>query len=114
MSILGDKWKKVEDFFSENFQVETPMDLDIVLFLIGVQELGFGAQEFKKDDKLNLMHIAVCRILSPFGYYAFVDKDNQGWPHYELIKPLPVLKPNEQTLLMKEAVIQYMEEEGYI
>ncbi len=105
-----EKWIKIEQFFAENFtDGETP-DLDSILFLIGVQELGKGKRKFKKDDKLNLLHIEVCRVLEPFGYYRFEGLDKDGWPQFEFLEPLPELKSNEQTLLMKQAVIQYFED----
>ena len=104
------KWEKVEQFFTENFTDGEKPDLDTILFLIGVQELGKGKRRFKKDDKLNLLHIAVCRILEPFGYYRFDGLDKDGWPQFEFLEPLPDLKANEQSILMKNAVIQYFED----
>jgi len=85
---------------------ETP-DLQSVMFLIGVRELGSGVKTFKKDEKLNLMHIAICTVLVPYGYYEYQGEDEDGWPHYENIKPLPPLNDGEQQLLMKEAIINY-------
>lgn len=104
------KWEKVELFFTENFTDGEIPDLDTILFLIGVQELGKGKRKFKKDDKVNLLHIAVCRVLEPFGYYRFEGLDKDGWPQFEFLEPLPDLKPNEQSILMKNAVIQYFED----
>lgn len=113
-STTREKWKMIENFFETNFtDGETP-DLDTILFLIGVQELGQGKRKFKKDDKLNLLHIAVCRVLEPFGFYRFDGLDPDGWPHFELLEELPPLKTNEQTLLMKHAVIQYFEDQKII
>lgn len=113
-STTRDKWKKIEQFFETNFtDGETP-DLDTILFLIGIQELGQGKRKFKKDEKLNLLHIAVCRVLEPFGFYRFDGLDPEGWPHFELLDELPPLKTNEQTLLMKHAVIQYFEDQNII
>lgn len=109
-----DKWKRVSTFFKENFSDGEEIDLDGMLFLIGVQELGIGSKRFKKDDKVNLMHVAVCRLLEPYGYYRFEGKDAEGWPQFELIAELPDLKSNEQTLLMKKAIILYFEEQGLI
>lgn len=108
------KWESVLSFFKENFtDGETP-DLDSILYLIGVQELGQGSRKFSKDDKVNLMHIAVCRLLEPYGYYRFDGKDADGWPHFEFVSELPQLKPNEQTLLMKKAIVHYFEEQDLI
>ncbi|GGF03588.1 hypothetical protein SAMN05443634_1023 [Chishuiella changwenlii] len=109
-----EKWKKIEQFFQENFTDGEKPDLDTILFIIGVQELGQGKKKFKKDDKLNLLHIAVCRVLEPFGFYRFDGKDADGWPHFELLDELPPLKTNEQTLLMKYAVIQYFDDQQII
>jgi hypothetical protein len=103
------KWldtvKKVEVKFGED------LDVQAILFLIGVQELGNGAKNFTKDQKLELLHIAICRVLSPFGFYDLIGRDEEGWPHYKVLKELPSLKPGEQLRLMKEAIINYFEEE---
>lgn len=104
-------WKEVERFFEDNFQAEKNVSIETILFLIGVQELGSGRQNYSKDDKVNLLHIAVCRLLEPFGFYKFSHYDKDGYPHFEELQPLPELKPNEQQLLMKKAVIQYFIDE---
>ncbi len=109
-----EKWELVETFFQENFtDGETPT-IETMLFLIGVQELGKGKATYKKDDKLNLIHIAVCKLLQPFGYYAFSGFDEDNWPKYEILESLPNLQSNEQTLLMKKAIIHYFESEQLI
>ncbi|PQL90983.1 hypothetical protein [Apibacter adventoris] len=104
-------WELIEIFFKDKFTNGEIPDLNTMIFLIGLQELGFGYKKYKKDEKMNLMHIAVCRLLEPFGYYRFDRYDEDNWPHYELIEDLPPLKPNEQTLLMKKAIVQYFIDE---
>lgn len=103
-------WKKIEQFFEDNFETEKNPSIETLLFLIGIQELGSGTQKFTKDDKVNLIHIAVCRLLEPFGYYKFTHYVD-GWPHYDALEALPELKPNEQAILMKKAIIQYFQDE---
>jgi len=44
-----------------------PKDLNGVLFLIGVQELGRGHAHFSKEEKQDLLHIAICKALSLSG-----------------------------------------------
>ena len=104
-------WEEVEAFFVETFDTDKHPQIDTILFLIGVQELGSGQQKYTKDDKLNILHIAVCRLLEPFGYYKFSNYDDDGYPHFEEIENLPELKPNEQQILMKKAIIQYFIDE---
>jgi len=106
-------WEKIEYFFHKNFQTEPNPPIETLLFLIGIQELGSGKQNYSKEDKLNLIHIAVCRLLEPYGYYKF-EGYNDGWPEYERIQNIPELKPNEQSLLMRKAIIQYFLDENLI
>jgi hypothetical protein len=107
-------WKEVEDKISSDFGGGERLDLDAIIYLIGVQEYGKPKKNFKKDEKINLMHIAICRLLEPFGYYTFDFIDNEGWPHYTVIEKLPNLKAGEQSVLIKEAIIQYFQEKNYI
>jgi hypothetical protein len=83
------------------------MDVQAILFLIGVDALGAGYKSFTKQEKTDLIHVAVCTILEPSGYYTFVKRDEQGWPHFELAKPLPTLNDREQQHLIKEALLDY-------
>lgn len=86
-----------------------PVDLNAVLFLIGVQELGTGPKRFSKEAKQDLMHIAVCRVLSVDGYYQFEGLDKDGWPQWILAKPIPHGDLVAQESFLKQYVIQYFE-----
>ncbi len=88
-----------------------PSDLNAVLFIIGVQELGHGAKNFSKEEKQDLMHIAICKVLSLSGYYTLEGTDIQGWPHWKLVKKLPHFDLIEQEKLLKIHVIEYFEQE---
>ncbi|GAB5555961.1 MAG: hypothetical protein SchgKO_01740 [Schleiferiaceae bacterium] len=111
---LRKKWYELVEKLSNQFSEGEDIDLDGILFLIGVQELGMGHKRFKKDEKVNIMHIAICRVLSKYGYYEYKGQDSDGWPHYENIEKLPPLKTGQQSLLMKEAVVAYFEEADFI
>jgi len=108
--LLKLRWNEIVKDLSDKFADGDTLDVDAILYLIGVQELGKGYQVFKKDEKLNLMHIAISKLLEPYGYYEFDYYDEDGWPHYKTLENLPNLKPGEQTLLMKEAIVKYFEE----
>ena len=60
------------------------------------------------------MHIAICRLLEPYGYYEFDCFDEQGWPHYTIKEALPNLKAGEQSVLMKDAIVNYFLEAEFI
>lgn len=88
-----------------------PKDLNGVLFLIGVQELGSGSRNFSKEEKQDLMHIAICKVLSLSGYYELDGLDKDGWPHWKLVKKLPHFDLLEQEKLLKMHVLEYFEKE---
>ena len=81
------------------------------MFLIGVQELGQGTRPFTKEQKQDLMHIAVCKVLSYGGFYSLDFVDQEGWPHWKLEKELPHFYLLEQEKLLKLQVIEYFEKE---
>lgn len=88
-----------------------PKDLNGVLFVIGVQELGKGNRRFSKEEKQDLMHIGICRVLSMSGYYELDGTDKDGWPHWKLVKKLPHFDLLEQEKLLKMHVLEYFEKE---
>ena len=89
-------------------QFDSEINLKGVLYLIGVQELNFGSYKFDRNEKLNVLHVAVCKILVPFGYYIFSGVDEDGWPHYKELRVLKNLSEERQEALIKQAIIKYL------
>lgn len=112
--LLKERWEHLVEKLSVQFADGDSLELDAIIYLVGVQELGQHQRAFKKDEKLNLMHIAICRLLEPYGYYEFEFFDEEGWPHYTIKEELPALKSGEQSVLMKEAIVSYFLEKEYI
>jgi len=107
------KWKKVMDFFESRF--ERKPDLNAILFIIGVRELGqLPENKFSKEEKTLLMHIANCRVLSYSGYYTQVGINQDGFPVYENALPIPNLTLFEQENLLRQHIIEYFEQEEII
>lgn len=97
----GHLLKRLEPTFGDG------LDLDAVIFLVGVQELGQGYRKFKKQEKMDLMHVAICRLLSQYGYYEYEGMDKEGWPHWKSLSKMPSLSAKAQSKLMKEAILEY-------
>jgi len=95
----------------ENVLGKRPADLNGVLFLIGVQELGKGPITFTKEQKQDLMHIAICKVLSLSGFYELEGLDKDGWPHWRVVEKLPHFSLISQETLLKMHVIRYFKEE---
>lgn len=88
-------------------------DLNAILMLIGIRELGKIQSKFTKEEKQDLMHIATCSVLSRSGYYELEGTDQDGWPHWHPIKLIPVMNLLEQEEFLKDHIIRYFEEIGY-
>lgn len=82
-------------------------DLNALLLLIGVQELNQGVATFTKEQKQDLMHIATCRLFSLSGHYELERVDEDGWPHYKLLRPVPFANLKEQERMLKWHVLEY-------
>ncbi len=108
---LQQRWWSLEAKLMERFGKKP--DLEGVLFLIGMQETGFLAQKISKEQKQDLMHVAVCRVLSQSGYYQLQGHDADGWPHYEQVKELPVMPLPVQENFIKDHVLLYFEEQTF-
>ena len=110
---LAHRWDILLDKLEQTIG-KKPVDLNAVLFLIGVQELGKGHQFFTKEQKQDLMHIAICKVLSFSGIYELEGTDQDGWPHWKLVQPLPFVNVVEQEKLLKAHVIEYFETEVFV
>ncbi len=109
---IDDKWEELLSSLKEMLG-KRPDDLNAVLFLIGVQELGKGHRFFTKEEKQDLMHIAICKVLSFSGVYELEGLDQEGWPHWKLVQQLPFVNTIEQEKLLKAHVIEYFEKEVF-
>ncbi len=105
------KFIQLQDKLASDFDNERP-DIKVILFLIGVQELGKGPDKFSKRQKEELMHIANCRLFSEMGFYELEGTDQEGWPHWKITKPIPNYTLLEQEMIMKTLIVNYFEEIG--
>ncbi|MDF1672984.1 MAG: hypothetical protein P1U41_05740 [Vicingaceae bacterium] len=103
---LSEKWLQVQKMVFRRFGEK--LDEQTILFVIGLQELGLGMKTYKKEEKLDIIHIGICTVLMPFGYYKLIGKDDDGWPHYKNIKKLPNdVKGESQIFYLRKAIINY-------
>jgi hypothetical protein len=101
------RWWELMNQMRERFGKKP--DMNALLLLIGVQELGQGAGPFTKEQKQDLMHIATCKIFSYSGFYELDYVDEEGWPHYRLVRPVPFANLKEQERMLKWHVLEYFD-----
>lgn len=104
---LDFEWLQVRHKVKEMMHLDKLPDLNGVLFLVGVQEYGRTKEKFTKEEKQDLMHIAICELLIPDGYYEFIGRDEAGWPHYETLKTISTKGVQNQERLLIEKVVHY-------
>lgn len=109
---MASDWEILQKKLKERF--DTEVDYDSILFLIGLQELGKPFKKYKKDQKLEVMHVAICTLLEPYGFYEFEGNDADGWPHWKLKENLPFLDAKQQNKLIIDSIIDYFKKEEFI
>ena len=108
---LQTRWWNLEAKLVEKFGKKP--DMESILFLIGIQEFGQTREKFTKEQKQDLMHVAVCSLLSQSGYYELDYLDDEGWPHFRQLKALPEVSLIEQENFIKDHVLLYFEQKGF-
>jgi len=109
---LQSRWWALEGQLMERFGKKP--DLETILFLIGIQEFGEISTALSKEQKQDLMHVAICSLLAQSGYYELEGVDEEGWPHFRQLKALPVMDPIQQELFMKDHALMYFQQAGVI
>jgi hypothetical protein len=88
-------------------------DMEAILFLIGIQEFGELRAKFSKEQKQDLMHVAVCSLFAQSGFFEMEKVDEDGWPHFRQLKSLPEMNMIEQENFMKDHILLYFERTGF-
>lgn len=109
---LQARWWKLEEKLMDRF--EKKPDVESILFLIGIQELGDIQKKFTKEQKQDLMHVAICSVLSSSGFYELSHVDEDGWPHFKQLKAMPEMNPIQQENFLKDHILLYFQQQEFI
>jgi len=101
------KWQRLLYKLKPTFKRKP--NLQSILFLIGIQELGQLDRSFTKEEKEDLMHIATCKLLSFEGFFQYTGVDEEGWPHYDRTHIELPGTLSEQEILLKKQIINYIQ-----
>ena len=108
---LQTRWWALEAKLVQRFGKKP--DIEAILFLIGLQETGFLKEKITKEQKQDLMHVAICTLFSQSGYYELEKKDDEGWPHFRQLKSLPALNMIQQENFMKDHILLYFQNHDF-
>lgn len=109
---LQQRWWKLEEKMMKRFGKKP--DVETILFLIGIQEFGEVKEKFTKEQKQDLMHVAVCKLLSQSGYYELEKLDEEGWPHFKQLKPMPEMDTISQENFLKDHILLYFQNHDFL
>lgn len=104
------EWVRVQHIVQKSLRRDSLPDLNTVLLLIGIQELGRWKKGWTKEEKQDLMHVAVCTLLGYDDWFEFVGRDADGWPHFRQVREMPVRGLENQEKLLKINAIRYFKE----
>ena len=102
---LQERWAMLSAIIQRRFGKKP--DLEGILFLVGVREIGSMPEDFTKEQKMDLMHVGLCAILAPGGYYKLSHLDQDGWPHWDQVQPLPHVDIFSQEVFLKSHIVDY-------
>lgn len=108
---IQQRWWNLEAKLLERFGKKP--DIEAILFLIGMQETNFINQKITKEQKQDLMHVAVCTVLAQSGFYEVESYDKDGWPHFRQLKEMPVSGLLEQENFLKDHILLYFDQQGF-
>ncbi|HTO16552.1 MAG TPA: hypothetical protein VLZ83_12330 [Edaphocola sp.] len=103
------RWQQLEQMLQQRFG-NVP-NMDALLYLIGINEYQgiIPENKFTKEEKEDLIHIAVCTLLSKGGYYRKVKTDEEGWPHFDELKTIAQKDLDAQEELLKIYILEYFD-----
>ncbi|MCS7085823.1 MAG: hypothetical protein RMM53_01660 [Bacteroidia bacterium] len=105
MNDLQTAWNRLEELIKRRFNA--PAKPEALFFLVGMREMGLAPRAFSKQEKTDLMHVGLCTLLEPYGYYRKTGRDDDGWPHWELVRPLPHMDFFGQSAFVREILVEY-------
>ncbi|HET8573657.1 MAG TPA: hypothetical protein VFL76_07285 [Edaphocola sp.] len=106
-TIAAQRWQQLLLMLKERFGKEPNMEA--ILFLIGINEYRgrMPMHKFSKEQKQDLMHVAVCTLLSNEGFFELEKYDEEGWPHFTQLKANTPADLVGQEDLLREKIMAY-------
>ncbi len=104
---LDFEWLRIRHFVKDTLGLKKLPDFNQVMVLIGIQELGILRDDFSKEEKEYLLHIATCRLMSIEGFFEFAEYDEDGWPHWTEVKPFSGSEEEKENYLKLMAITYF-------
>jgi len=93
---------------SKHFKVNA--EYEFILFILGIQEMGWGFREYSKTEKMDLINVARCRILVRQGYIKETGIDGDGFPIFDASPKVKSMMPSFQNQVIKKGLIEFFKD----
>jgi hypothetical protein len=83
------------------------VDLNGVLFLVGIRERGLTFQQFTKEEKLNLINLGSCTLYKEMGLTEITGYDAEGWPLFQQKALSPEIPEERKQKTLQDCALRY-------
>jgi hypothetical protein len=98
-------WNELCDHLGKQFGID--VDLNGVLFLIGIRERGLIFQPFSKEEKMSLIHLGSCTLDQEMGLTKKAGTDGEGWPVFTQKALAPVIPEERKHKVLQDCALRY-------
>lgn len=100
-----ENWDELCDYLADKFGIE--VDLNVVLFLVGVRERGLIFQQFTKEEKLSLINLGSCVLFKEMGLVEERGIDSDGWPVFRQKSVVSGISEARKKKTLQECAVCY-------
>lgn len=100
-------WEELCEHLGRQFGIE--VDLNGVLFLVGIRERGLAFQSFTKEEKMNLINLGSCTLYLEMGLTETTGTDEEGWPLFRQKTLAPSIPEGRKHKILQECALRYFQ-----
>jgi hypothetical protein len=100
-------WNELCEHLGRQFNVD--VDLNGVLFLVGIRERGLTFQHFSKEEKMNLINLGSCILYQEMGLTEKSGTDESGWPTFKQKALAPVIPEERKHKILQDCALRYFQ-----
>jgi hypothetical protein len=100
-------WKELCEHLGNQFDID--VDLNGVLFLVGIRERGLTFQPFTKEEKMSLINLGSCTLYQEMGLTEKTGIDEEGWPVFKQKTLAPVIPEERKHKVLQDCAVRYFQ-----
>lgn len=98
-------WTGLCEHLGKQFGME--VDLNGILFLVGIRERGLTLQPFTREEKLSLINLGSCTLYLEMGLVESCGSDAEGWPIFKQKSLAPTIPEERKKKVLQDCALRY-------